>query len=158
MLSTEAGGEVGSCGKDAGPGAGRLAQRRVSKLARREAAKVPQSHGGRCWTCDGCEPRMKRCAVIVESPEWMASRWKPSGENLEANLAAVARRASGQIYRPQPVRRVWIPKPDGDQRPLGIPAVRDRVVQQVVRQVLEPIVEAQFSPYSHGFQYVQRLA
>src|SRR5215510_15098033 len=74
------------------------------------------------------------------------------GERLEENLLELISQLQARTYRPLPVKRVLIPKPDGGQRPLGIPAVRDRVVQQAVFGVLEPIFEADFSPHSHGFR------
>jgi RNA-directed DNA polymerase len=71
---------------------------------------------------------------------------------LEANLAALSTSLRDGTYRPQPIRRHWIPKGPRERRPLGIPTVRDRVVQTALRLVLEPIFERTFAEHSYGFR------
>jgi len=73
--------------------------------------------------------------------------------HLEANLEKLSRLLADGSYRPQAIRRVWIPKPGGkEKRPLGVPTVRDRVVQAALRAVLEPIFERDFGAQSYGFR------
>jgi RNA-directed DNA polymerase len=76
-------------------------------------------------------------------------RFAGQAELYLSELAQALREGS---YRPQPVKRVEIPKGDGRTRPLGIPAVKDRIVQTAVKLVIEPIFEVSFCPTSYGFR------
>ncbi len=74
------------------------------------------------------------------------------GENLEENISDLVNRMKKWQYRPQPVKRVNIKKPDGRNRPLGLPSTEDKVVQQGIKQILEEVFEEEFLDASYGFR------
>ena len=74
------------------------------------------------------------------------------GKGRTAYLQEIQEALIAKTYRAMPVKRVEIPKPNGETRPLGIPCIKDRIVQMAAKLVMEPIFEADFSPHSYGFR------
>ncbi len=79
--------------------------------------------------------------LVAELRPWLKSHWREAREALDAGR-----------YRPSPVRRVTIPKPDGGERELGVPTALDRLIQQAMAQALTPIFDPTFSSHSYGFR------
>jgi RNA-directed DNA polymerase len=162
-------GHVGEGGKREGmagtarsnyPGGRHVAPVKVRQLQNRLWAAAKQSEGRRFHAL---YDRIHRSDVLWEAWERVRANRGAAGVD-QVTLAAVedygvhrmldelAVDLRAGIYRPAPVRRVEIPKPDGRKRPLGIPTVRDRVCQQAAKVVLEPLFEADFLSCSFGFR------
>jgi RNA-directed DNA polymerase len=78
--------------------------------------------------------------------------WQTYGQDLEGNLKDLSQRLARGTYRARPVRRVYIPKADGRQRPIGIPVLEDKIVQRATVQVLNAVCETDFLGFSYGFR------
>jgi len=78
--------------------------------------------------------------------------WKQYGENLEANLQDLSARLHRGAYHAKPVKRAWIPKADGRQRPIGIPTLEDKIAQRAATKVLTAVYETDFKGFSYGFR------
>jgi group II intron reverse transcriptase/maturase len=162
------GGRVGGAGKREGmagkigpndPG-GRRPRDKVRQLQRRLWAAAKRQPGRRFHAL---YDRISRGDVLLEAWRRVKDNRGASGvdgesiasveeRGVELFLEQIATELRAGEYRPKAVRRRYIPKGDGRQRPLGIPTVRDRVVQMATKLVLEPIFEADFLPCSYGFR------
>ncbi len=78
--------------------------------------------------------------------------WQAYGQELERNLRNLSDRLAQGTYRAKPVKRAYIPKPDGTQRPIGIPVLEDKIVQRAAVQVLNAVWETDFMGFSYGFR------
>lgn len=95
-----------------------------------------------------CYYDIKRTA----SPGIDGVTWRSYGENLEENLESLSARLKGGQYRAKPVKRSYVPKSDGHQRPIGLPALEDKIVQRAVVMVLNEVYEQDFRGFSYGFR------
>ena len=134
---------------------------KVSELRRKLANKAKQEPGFRFYAL---YDRIYREDVLSDA--WwlvLAHNGAPGvdgmtcqdiidGPGASASSRELRKSCAPARYRPQPVKRVYIPKPDGRLRPLGIPTVKDRIVQTAVLLVIEPIFEADFLDSSYGFR------
>ena len=123
---------------------------RIAKLAKQAPEMVIKTlahHVDMSWLREAYRRTRKRGATGVDGQTAEAY-----AQDLERNLAALLERAKSGSYRAPPVRRVHIPKGDGESRPLGIPTFEDKVLQRAVAMLLEAVYEQDFLDCSYGFR------
>jgi RNA-directed DNA polymerase len=124
---------------------------RIRQAARRDHAKPLTALWHHVYDINRlCEAYhgMKREAA----PGVDGQTWATYGEHLEANLRDLSDRLKRGMSHARPVKRVYIPKPDGRQRPIGIPALEDKIVQRATVAVLNAIYEGEFRGFSYRFR------
>ena len=132
----------------------------VQELQRTLAGKSKSSPGCRFYSL---YDKVYRTDVLREAWRRVKANGGSSGSDgvtlgdvaklgVEAFLSRLQEELKTGRYKPTPLRRVYIPKANGKKRPLSIPTVKDRVIQQAVRMVIEPLFEVHFSPSSYGFR------
>jgi RNA-directed DNA polymerase len=159
-LSAELGEESGSTKRNAKQAALSRMQSRLKHKSRglhgvREAARKDSTlkftallhHVNEACLAEAFFNLKKRAAVGIDGVTWHDYE-----QDMEANITNLHDRIHRGAYRALPSRRVWIPKPDGRQRPLGIAALEDKIVQQAVLWVLQSIYEQDFLGFSYGFR------
>jgi group II intron reverse transcriptase/maturase len=101
-------------------------------------------------------PKLLRASFLdlkrQAAPGIDGTTWRDYAKDLERRIVDLHDRVHRGAYRAQPSKRAWIPKPDGRQRPLGLAALEDKIVQQAVKTVLEQVYEADFLGFSYGFR------
>ncbi len=122
--------------------------RQVARKERQQRFTALLHHGYNIERLRACYRQLKRDAA----PGVDGETWRHYGERLEENLRDLSERLKRGAYRAKPVRRAWTPKADGRMRPLGVPALEDKIVQRAVVEVLNAVYEQDFLGFSYGFR------
>jgi len=127
------------------------APERIREAARKENGKAFTALWHHVYHVD----RLREAYLALKrgsAPGVDGETWRSYGERLEENLRDLSGRLRRGAYRAKPVRRVYIPKGDGGQRPIGVPVLEDKIVQRATVEVLNAIYEADFKGFSYGFR------
>jgi retron-type reverse transcriptase len=122
--------------------------RQAAKGDRRQRLTALMHHVYAPEMLEFCYDSVKRGAAAGIDGE----TWQQYGEKLAENLQDLSERLKRGAYRAKPVKRVQIPKPDGRLRPIGLPALEDKIVQRAVAEVLNAVYEQEFLDFSYGFR------